>query len=243
MKNLPLKIMAGAAVTLSSIGAFTPLASAAQSAAPARTAATSNTAPVLAAIKAKAASAISLRDRALEAAVGAVQNNHYLTTSDQSTVLTTLNHDLSGLNALGPVIQADTTVAKARSDYITIFSDYRVFALALPQARLAASADDLTGTVLPRLTDAQTKLAALLSGPDQAKNSSSVQTAMSDLASQITTITNDTKGVSAQVLAYTPSAWDTNPTILAQPRADLVTARGDAHEAHSDIATVVEALK
>lgn len=197
----------------------------------------------LASIKAKAATAISIRESALQSAIPAFTANPYVTAADRSAILTTLNTDASGLNALAPVIQTDTTAAKARSDYQSIFTQYRVFALALPQSRFAASADDLTGTVIPRLTDAQGRLESLLAGPDSGKDTSPVQAAMSDLSSRISGITTATAGLATTVLAYTPAQWDASHTILVQPKANLVTARADARAAGRDIATVIEALK
>jgi hypothetical protein len=239
------QIIAGAAVALAAAAAVAPSAFADSGGSSSTTAVPSTTAgaDTLAAIKAKGAAAISARDSALQAAISAVTANRHLTSSDGATVLSTLNADLSGLNALAPVIQADTTVSKARADYTTIFTNYRVFALALPQARLAAAADDLTGTVLPRLTDAQSRLQARLSGKDSGKNTGSVQAAMADLANQISAITSATNGLSATVLGYTPAQWNANHALLTQPRSALVTARGDARTARKDIKTVVEALR
>ena len=239
MRFGPGKMAAGVAAALTAATALAPSAYAA-SGTPSTSTSSSAT---LAAIKAKAAAAISVRDRALQVAITDVTYNPYLTSGDRTTILDTLNSDLSGLNALAPVIQADTTVSQARADYETIFTHYRVFALALPQARFAAAADDLTGTVLPRLTDAQSKLTALLAGPDHSKDTPAVQAAMADLAKQISGISTSTNGLSATVLAFTPAEYDANHSILASSRANLVTARADARAARTDIANVVEALK
>ena len=244
MNILRTKMVGGAAIALVATGSLTTAAWAD----PSPTSPTSIVPPsaassTLAKIQAKAASAISLRLTDLQAALTVVKANHYLTPADQSTIETTLSNDLAGLNALAPVIQADTTVAKARSDYDSVFTSYRVFALALPQARLAASADDLTGTVLPRLTDAQSRLEGLLNGADKSKDTTAVQAAMTDLANQLSAVTTSTSGVAATVLGYKPSDWNANHAILAQPRADLTSARSDAKQARADVKTVVEALK
>ena len=230
------KRAAAVAATLGAAVAFAPSAYADSGSS------TSST-TTLAAIKAKAAAAISLRESALQSAITAVTANRYLTSGDRATILATLNSDASGLNALGPVIQADTTVAQARTDYQTIFTHYRVFALALPQSRFAAAADDLTGTVVPHLTAAQSKLEDLLAGPDHSKDTPAVQGYMADLAKQIAGITTSTNGLSAAVLSITPAQWDANPTVLAPYRSDLVTARGDARAARTDVADVVAAIK
>ena len=239
MRFGPGKMAAGVAVALTAATALAPSAYAASGT---PTTSSSSTA-TLAAIKAKAAAAISLRESVLSAAITKVTDNKYLSSGDRATVLATLNSDASGLNALAPVIQADTTVSQARADYQAIFTHYRVFALALPQAWFAASADDLTGTVLPHLTDAQSKLQALLAGPDKSKDTPAVQADMADLANRISGISSLTNGVAATVLTFTPSQYDANPAILAPFRADLVTARADARAARTDIAAVVAALK
>lgn len=197
----------------------------------------------LAAIQQRAKVAINVRLSALHLAVSDVQDNRFISSSDKSTLLSTLDNDQSGLNALGAKIQSDTTASEALADYRTIFTGYRVFALALPQVRYAAACDDITGTVLPKLTDAQSRLAALLAGPDKSKDSPAVQAAMQDLAAHIQTITSSTNGLSSTVLAITPAQWDANHSILTGPKQTLRTARGDVRTARSDIATVVTEIK
>jgi len=206
-------------------------------------AAGSNGAATLSGIKGKAASAISARLSSLSTAIPAVDSNKWLTATDKTTLLNTLTADRSGLTALGPKIQADTTVAQARTDYQSVFLDYRVYALALPQVRLAAATDDITSGVLPRLTDAQSRLTSLLSGPDSAKNTAAVQAAMSDLAAKIQAITSATSGLSATILALTPAQYDANHTVLAGPRETIFSARADIVAARADVETVVGALK
>jgi hypothetical protein len=206
-------------------------------------AAGSNGSSTLGGIKQRAASAISVRLTSLGQAIPEVSSNKWLTATDRSTLLNTLTNDQSGLTALGPKIQADTTVAQARSDYQSIFLDYRVYALALPQVRLAAAADDITGGVLPRLTDAQSRLESLLSGTDSSKNTAAVQAAMSDLAAKIQAITSSTSGLSASLLALTPAQYDADHTVLAGPRETILSARADIVAARADVMTVVGALK
>jgi hypothetical protein len=206
-------------------------------------AAGSNGSATLSGIKQKAAAAISARLSSLSTAIPAVKSNRWLTAPDKTTLLNTLTADQSGLTALQPKIQADTTVAQARTDYQSIFLDYRVYALALPQVRLAAATDDITGGVLPRLTDAQSRLTSLLSGTDSGKNTAAVQAAMSDLAAKIQAITSSTSGLSASVLALTPAQYDANHTVLAGPRETILSARADIVAARADVMTVVGALK
>jgi hypothetical protein len=197
----------------------------------------------LATIQQKAADAISKRLTALPAAIATVNGSSVISAADKATLLATLNGDVSGLTALGATIAADTTAQQALTDYKTIFTEFRVYALALPQAHFAAAAGTLTGTVLPKLTAAQTKLAALLAGADASKNTPAVQAAMADLATQISAITTATNGLSATVLAYTPAQYNANHSLLSSARQSLATARTDVRAARADIVTVTKALK
>jgi hypothetical protein len=197
----------------------------------------------LASIQAAAAAAIAKRLGSLSVAINDVNNNTVITPADKTTLLATLNGDVTGLTALGVTIAGDTTAKQAASDYSKIFTSYRVYALALPQVRFAAAADDMTVAVLPKLTDAQTKLTALLAGVDSGKNTPQVQAWMADLATQITAIGSETNGLSATVLAYTPAQYDANHALLAPARASLAISRNDIKTARGDISNVMKALK
>jgi hypothetical protein len=197
----------------------------------------------LAAIQALAATAIANRLSSLSVSINAVNNNTVITPADKTTLLATLNGDVTGLTALGVTIAGDTTAKQAASDYATVFTTYRVYALALPQVRFAAAADDMTVTVLPKLTDAQSKLAALLAGADSGKNTPQVQAWMADLGTQITAVGTETNGLSATVLAYTPAQWDANHALLSPARASLAISRNDIKTARGDISNVMNALK
>jgi hypothetical protein len=224
-------------------GADTTAPSSSTSSASPSTSSTSNGAARLATIQALAKLAIANRVTSLNATIPVVTANPVITAADRATLLTTLNGDLNGLTPLGAKIAADTTAEQAQTDYETIFTGYRVYALALPQVRYAAAVDDLSAGVLPKLTSAQTTLAGLLAGVDAGKNTAAVQAAMTDLGKQIAAITSTTTGLSATVLAYTPAQYNANHAILSQPRATLTQARADARAAAADIATVVKAIQ
>jgi hypothetical protein len=197
----------------------------------------------LAAIQKKAAADITRRLASLSVAINDVNNSTAISPADKTTLLSTLNGDVTGLTALGATIAGDTTAQQALTDSKTIYTGFRVYALALPQVRFAAAADTITVTVLPKLTDSQSKLAALLAGVDSDKNTPAVQAKMTDLANQISAITGATTGLSSTVLAYTPAQYDANHALLSPARASLATSRDDIRTARGDIAFVAAALK
>lgn len=196
----------------------------------------------LQAVQAKAAAAIAKRVASLNKVITAVTSNTHLTAGDKSALLSTLNGDLSGLTALGATIAADTTTQQAVTDYKTIFTNYRVYALALPQVHFVTAADTLNGMVVPKLTAVQAKLVARLAA-DPSKNTPTVQAAMADLAAKITDIGTSTSGLAATVLAYTPAQYNADHTLLASVRTTLKAGRTDIKAARADIMTVRSALK
>jgi hypothetical protein len=103
----------------------------------------------LSGIKAKAATEITKRVDALNAAIAKVNAAQGLG-SGQATLESYLGADVGPLQALNAKIQGDTTAQQARQDFATIFSGYRVYLLVLPAARIAADADRTTNTVLPK---------------------------------------------------------------------------------------------
>jgi hypothetical protein len=237
------KVTAGLATTAVALLGVSGTALAATSPAPAASPAPSHAPQTLAAIKAQAATDIARRLAALSVAINDVTNSTAISAGDKTTLLATLNADVTGLTALGTTIANDTTAQQALMDFKTIFTGFRVYALALPQVHFAAAADTITVTVLPKLTDAQSKLAALLAGADSGKNTPAVQALMTDLGNQITAITSETSGLSATVLAYTPAQYDANHALLSPSRASLAISRNDIKTARGDIATVVADLK
>ncbi|HET9689959.1 MAG TPA: hypothetical protein VFP61_02315, partial [Acidimicrobiales bacterium] len=122
----------------------------------------------LPAIQAKAASAVSVRVDALQKAAQRVQAAAWLG-ADQATLLATLQGDVPELQALGQKIAADTDAATAKADYEAIFSQYRVFWLVLPSARLVSTADRITADAGPRAATAIQQLEAHETTADQAQ--------------------------------------------------------------------------
>ncbi len=123
-----------------------------------------------------------------------------------------------------------------------MFRQYRVHGVALPQARVTAAADRLTGTTIPRVQGVEKKLTDALAA-HTAKDTSGVSDAMNDLKTQISNLQSDTNGLSAAALALTPSAFNADHTVTAGVEAKLTSARHAVTAAEKDIATVRAGLK
>jgi hypothetical protein len=234
-------------VSTTLIGTAAVVALVAGSCAPAFADGTSTPAPVagksLSAIQAEAKIKTTARIGALNTAIAKVNAAQDITSADRATILDTLNGDLAGMNTVEATIAADTTALTAAADYKTIFTTYRVYAVAIPQSRLAAAADRMTSTAIPRLTDAQSKLAAALAGPDSSKSTPELQADLSDMSAQIASATSALNGIAAQALAVTPSAFNSNHSVLQPVRSAVKAAIADLKKAAADGKTVLAAIK
>lgn len=192
----------------------------------------------LSGIKAKAATEITKRVDALNAAIAKVNAAQGLG-SGQATLVAYLGTDIAPLQQLNTKIQGDTTVQQAREDSATIYSGYRVYLLALPAARLAGDADRVTNTVLPRLTSDSSKAQA----HENSSNQAQLAPPLSDLNAQISAATDATNGLAGTVLGYTPSEWNGNHELLSPARSSDQTADAAVKKGRQDVVQIVQILR
>ncbi|GEM_PF-2389887 len=173
----------------------------------------------LVAIQARSAALVRQRVASLEAAIRAVGRESYLGT-DAATLEAAMQADITGLQALEAKIAADTTVQQAASDQALIWTQFRVYRLVLPVARLVATTGYIVNVVLPALNQ---ELAEA-----QARVSSSGQGALGPLVAQVQAelqvAANATNGLSAELLGYTAAQWDANPGLLVPAQTSVRTA-------------------
>ena len=196
----------------------------------------------LIAIQRAGAAATAKRIVSLNAAIARVNANTKLTDADRSTILATLTSDLSAMKKLADEIKGDTTATSAYADYHSIFVDYRVYAVALPQSLYAAGADALTGTALPKLNDAYDKLSAALTKHAD-KSTPALEAELADMKQKIADATSASSGLAADALAVTPAQYDADHTVLADLRGKLRDAVADAKDAAQDGRDIAAALR
>lgn len=251
MKKTIFGTIAGAAVIACVAGLASP-ALAAETTAPSSTAPApaSSTPPkhggtprTLATVQAAGKAATATRIATLNVTIPKITADKYLTPSDRSTILATLNHDLSSMDALQTKIAADTDLKTAAADVQSIYTAYRVFAVAIPQSHYAAAADALTDSALPALLKVQSALQTALAGADKSKDTPAIDAQMADLAKQISTVQSSTAGVSAFALSVTPAQFDANHSVLAATHTSVKAAQSAAKAASADAKAVKAALK
>jgi hypothetical protein len=150
-----------------------------------------------------------------------------------------LQADIAPLQALGQKIAGDTIESTAAADYATIFTNFRVLALALPAAHIAGAADQIGVTTVPTLTALAAKAAAHVDPSNQGV----LQPLINDLNAQIAAATTATAGVSATVLAYTPAQWNANRDLLVAGRGSVQSADEAITKARADLKQIAAVVK
>src|SRR5476651_1263294 len=82
---------------------------------------------------------ITNRLDSLNSALTRINSLVKLSSDQKNTYITEINTDISGLTSLKTKCDSDTDLATLRSDYRTIFTQYRVYAEFLPQTNLLVS--------------------------------------------------------------------------------------------------------
>ena len=199
--------------------------------------------PSLSTIQAAAAAAITLRVNDLTAAVTTVNGAKDLG-SDSAALVSYLQADIAPLQALGQKIASDTSVTTATSDAASIYTNFRVLALVLPAAHLAATVDGIDVTTLPHLT----ALAAKAESRVNSSNQAVLQPLINETNGQIAAATTGTSGVASTVLGYLPAQLNADHDLLAPAHgavqaavAAVAKARGDALQIRSVLASATSA--
>jgi hypothetical protein len=152
---------------------------------------------------------------------------------------TYLSQDVAPLQQLDTKIQNDGTVQQATADYETIFTNFRVYRLVLPAARVATIASRVTDTAVPALQTAATKVQQHSKAASQA----TVSPLLANLNSQISTATTAANGLAATVLGYTPAQFNSDYTLLTGPQTSAKNAAVAVRQGHKDVQQMRHILK
>ena len=166
--------------------------------------------------------------------------------SDQAALLAIFNDPstgaTAGLNALKTKIDDPNGDPNLKADCQAIYTDFRIFALRVPQVHLVVGADDESAAIA-RLTPAATNLQKLIDKAKAAgRDVTDATAALADMNAKLADATNQVNGVTAALLPLTPSEWNAGHSLLADyvakvkaARADLRTAIIDAHDVVNDL--------
>jgi hypothetical protein len=198
----------------------------------------------LANLQTRGTAEITRRLTALSSAQVAVTATTKLSVEDKAALTAQITAETASLTALKTKLAADTDLTTARTDVQSIVSDYRVYALMLPKARLAAALDHVMAleSALQKLHD---KLLTPVGAEDAnpAAGVSADRAKLDEMAAQLAAAHAATDGLEAKLLALQPTDYNADHTVLTQYRQSLTAARSDLAAARNDAKAIIDALK
>lgn len=166
-----------------------------------------------------------------------------LTASDKIVLSNEVSDTISGLSNLEVQLDGDTTLAGAHNNALSIYSEYRVYALVVPKVWLIKVADDQQATeaklaaLVPKL---QSRITVDLNA---GKNVVVLQAELNDMSSKITAAQAISSNIESTVINLQPADYNSNHTVLVGDFAQLQTAQKDILAAYQDAKNIVTSLK
>ena len=168
--------------------------------------------------------------------------------TEKTAISNEVASETATLTTLKAKIDADTDVTVARTDEKTITANYRIYALVIPQGRIAVAADRVS-TIGGLMTTMQTKLQTRIAADQTAgKNVGTLPATLADVTAKVADANAQAQAGENAVASLVPDQGNatvaaSNKSALVSARADLKTAASDLKTAREDIKTIVQGLK
>lgn len=193
-------------------------------------------------LKTRGAAEIDRRIAALKAVQAKTAEVKNISAANRAAINAQLTGELAGLAALKAKLTADTTLVEARADAASIVSEYRVYALMLPKARLVVAADQFAAAE-DRLAQIGAKLQSkVAAAKTRGENTAAAETALEDLWRGVDTARARTAPMTADLLALQPSTYNADHAVLVGYRTTMGEAYQDIKAARAEIAAIEAAL-
>jgi hypothetical protein len=194
-------------------------------------------------LKTKGTTEIDRRVSNLNAALEKITASTKLAAADKSTLTSQMQAEITGLTNLKTKLAADTDLTVARADVASIVTDYRVYVLMLPKARLVAATDRFA-VAAGKLTALEAKLQAKVDAAKTAgKDTTAMQAKLTDMTTQLKAESSATAGLTAKLLALQPSDYNAQHTLLTGYRDTMKGAQTNLKTARDDAKSVIDLLK
>jgi len=186
---------------------------------------------------------IERRITALNEASKVVAQTEKLSAGDKQALTYEINSTVAGLTALKGKLAVDTTLIDARTDARSILTQYRVYALVLPKARLVKVADGQIA-LEAKFSDLSTKFLQRFSELKAAgQDISTLEVTLSNMNIKVENASAISAAIQTKVIALQPSDYNTDHTILSGDRDQLKTAHDDLTAARADAKTISDGIK
>ncbi len=166
-----------------------------------------------------------------------------LTAPEITAIKTAAQPTLDGLATLKSKIDADTDLATAKTDVLSIFSSYRVYAVLLPKLHLMVIANQEQSIV-----DSLTALTPNIQAAIDAKKAggedvTALTAALTDYTNQLATASKDLASANSQITTMVASNVEASKTAFTSARDLLKTVRASLVAARGDLGTIRDDLK
>lgn len=202
-----------------------------------------STATKLTNLKTKGAAEVDRRLSNLAGASERITAAKRLSDTDKAALTKQIQDEVTGLTALKAKLAAETAIAGARADVASVVTDYRVYALMLPKARLVA-ATDAADVAITNLKDLSAKLTTRLSAAkSNGKDTVALETKVAEINAALSEAAAKTDGLATKLLAIQPSDYNTSHTVLTGYRQSLNEAVVSINKAKAAAQQVIAGLK
>ncbi len=191
--------------------------------------------------------AIAQRIDKMNALIERINSMKKLSDAEKSALAASLQNEITELNTLKAKIDADTAAATLKTDAQSITKSYRIYALVLPQAAIAAASDralTIVDSMNALAIKVQTRISQLPSGTD----TTSMQSSMSDITAKMADATTQANTAVTETASLVPDQGNTttaaaNTAALKDARTKLKAAQQDIVAARKDFTSVVQAIR
>jgi hypothetical protein len=176
---------------------------------------------------------ISRRVDVVNKLIARLNSDTKLIDSDKTLLMNEDQAALSSLNALKAKIDADTTVADARTDEATL-PTIHVYDFIVPQNQRLITVDNLMTLASKTGTSLATIQAKVTNLQNQGNDMSAIQTLLTDANNKLLAINGQLTIDQKELTSLTPTSSN-NVSTFAQVRQDFVTMRTDFNGIKSDL--------
>ncbi len=212
------------------------------------TASTTLGANVVVRAKARAAEEIERRTKALGAMRARIAAMNKVTAEFKQNLNANVDVQVNNLASLRARIEGQTDTAALKVDVQSITRDYRIYALVMPQARIAAAADR-AATLINMLATLGTKLQTRLEVARAAGSDvTALASALTDMGVRLQSAQAHAQAAVNGSATLTPDNGDkaimeSNLAALKKAREEIKAAHEDIVAARKDVDTIVKGLR
>lgn len=208
----------------------------------------SMSATIMTRAKEKASKEIDRRIKALNDLATRITSVSKISEEFKKNLNTNVQNQVNLLTTLKTKIEADTDGPTLRADIQSVAETYRIFALVMPQARIAAAADR-EATIINMMLGLGAKLQARLQEAQQAgADITALSTTLTDMGTKLSTAQAHAQAAIAGSAVLIPDGGDkdkmkANTDALKAARAEIEAAHRDLVAARKDADIIAKGLK